>query len=116
VVCYESHKMNEHEKNYLTHDLELAAIIHALKMWWHYFLDRRFVLMSDHNGLRYLFDQENRNARKARWLATISEFDFEIRYIKGKENMVENALNRWIQVNHIIAMSSHVADLHDRIF
>ena len=56
--------------------------------------------MSDHSGLRYLFDQLNLNGRKARWLATISEFDFEIRYIKGKENIVAYALNRWVQVNH----------------
>jgi len=55
VVCYESHKLNEHENKYLTHDLELAVIIHALKMWRCYLLGRRFVLMSDHIGLRYLF-------------------------------------------------------------
>ena len=56
VVCYESRKLNEHEHNYLTHDLELAAIIHALKRRRYYLLGRRFVLMSDHNGLWYLFD------------------------------------------------------------
>jgi len=81
-VCYESWKLNEHEKNYPTHDLELATIIHTLKMWRHYILGRRFVLMSDHSGLRYLFDQPNLNVMQARWLATLSEFNFEIRYIK----------------------------------
>lgn len=50
--------------------------------------------MSDHNGLRYLFDNPTLNARKARWLATLSEFDFDIRYIKGKENRVADALSR----------------------
>jgi len=50
--------------------------------------------MSDHSGLRYLFDQSNLNVRYARWLATISEFDFDIRYIKGKENQVADALSR----------------------
>jgi len=55
VICYESQKLNEHEKNYLTHDIELAVIIHALNMWRHYLLGRRFVLMSDHIGLKYLF-------------------------------------------------------------
>ena len=55
VVFYESQKLNEHKKNYLTHDLQLALIIHALKMWRHYPLGRRFVLMSDHIGLRYFF-------------------------------------------------------------
>ena len=67
-----------------THDLELAAIIHALKMWRHYLLGRRFVVVSDHSGLKYFFDQLNLNARQARWLAMTSEFDFEIKYIKGK--------------------------------
>ena len=57
--------------------------------------------MSDHNGLRYLFDQPNLNARKARWLATLSEFDFEIRYIKGKENRVADALSKRAQVEFI---------------
>jgi len=76
--------LNEHKKNYLTPDLELAAIVHALKMWRHYLLGRRFVLMSDNNGLWYLYDQLNLNGRHAQWLATINEFEFEIRYIKGK--------------------------------
>jgi hypothetical protein len=51
VVCYESKKLNEHEVNFVTHDLELAAIVHALKMWRHYLLGRKFVLMIDHSGL-----------------------------------------------------------------
>jgi len=63
VACYKSRKLNKHEQNYVTHDLELTTIIHALKMWRHYLLGRRFVLMSDHSGLRYLFDQPNLNAR-----------------------------------------------------
>ena len=96
MVCYESLKLNEHEKNYSKHDLELVAITHALKMWRHYLLGRWFVLMSGHIGLRYLFDQLNLNARQARWFATINEFDFEIRYIKGKENRVADALSRWV--------------------
>ena len=92
MIYYESQKLNEHENKYSTHDLELETIIHALKMWRHYLLGKRFVLMSDYIGLRYLFDQLNLNAGKARWLAMISEFDFEIKYIKDKENKVADAL------------------------
>ena len=95
VVCYESQKMNDHDENYPTHDLELETIIHALTMWRNYLLGRRFLLMNDHIGLRYLFDQQNMNAKKAKWLATISKFDFQIRHIKGKENMVAYALSIW---------------------
>ena len=66
VVCYESRKLNDQEHNYVTHDLEMAVIIHALKMWRHYLLGKRFVMMIDHNGLRYLFEQLNLNSRQAR--------------------------------------------------
>jgi len=84
VVCYESRKLNKHEHNYPMQDLKLATIVHALNMWRHYLLGRQFVLMSDHIRLRYLFDQLNLNAKHARWLAMPHEFDFKIRYIKGK--------------------------------
>jgi len=63
--------------------------------------------MCDHSGLRSLFDQLNLNAKKARWFATISEFDFEIRYIKGKDNRVVDALSRRVHVNHKETMSSY---------
>jgi hypothetical protein len=92
VVYYESQKLNEHEVNYVTHDLELDAIVHALKMWRHYLLGRKIVLMTDHCGLRYLFYQPKLNSRQARWMALLSEFDFEIKHIKGKENKVVDAL------------------------
>ena len=68
VICYESRKLKEHEKNYATHDLELATIVHALKKWRHYLMGRRFELRTYHNGLKYLFDQPTLNARQSRWL------------------------------------------------
>ena len=73
-MCYESWKLNEHEQKYTMRDPELAAIIHALKMWRHYLLVRRSTLMSDHIGLRYLFDQLNLNTRQARSLTMINDF------------------------------------------
>ena len=88
VICYESTKMKDHEKKYSTHDLELAAIVHALKMWRHYFMGRISELRTDHCGLKCLFDQPTLNARQARWLEFICKFDFEINHIKGKENKV----------------------------
>jgi hypothetical protein len=56
VICYESRKLKDHERNYATHDLELAAIVHALRKWRHYLMGKRFELRTDHNGLKYLFD------------------------------------------------------------
>lgn len=115
VVCYEPWKLNGNEHNYLTHDLELEAVIHALKMWRHYIFGRWFILMSDDIGFKYLFDQSNLNARKSIWLATITEFNFEIRYIKGNENRVTYALSRKVQVNHLTTMSYYGIDLEDHI-
>ena len=68
VICYESRKLKEHENNYATHDLELAAIAHALKMWRNYLMGRRFELRTDYHGLKFVFDQPTLNARKARWM------------------------------------------------
>lgn len=85
MVFYESRKLNANEHNYVTRYLELEMIIHDFKMWMHYHLGRSFVLMSDHNGLRYLFEQPNLNVRKARWLAMISNYDFDTKYIKERK-------------------------------
>jgi hypothetical protein len=71
VICYESIKFKEHEKNYATHDLELAAIVHTLNKWRHYLMGRRFELKTDHNGLKYFFDQPTLNSRQIGWLEFI---------------------------------------------
>ena len=115
VACYESSKLNECEHNYVTHYLELAAIIHALNMWRQYLLSRRFVLMSGHSGLRHLFDQPNLNVRQSRWLATMNKFEFEIRYIKRKENRFAYNLSMRFQVKHITSMSPYGTYLQDQI-
>ena len=105
MICYESTKLKEYEKNYGTHDLELAAIVHALKMWRYYLMGRRFELKRDHCGLKYLFDQPTLNARQARWLEFLCEFDFKIKHIKGKENKVADALSRKVQEMHVASLS-----------
>jgi hypothetical protein len=84
VVCYESRKLKEYEINYATHDIELETIVHALKMWIHYLMGRRFDLRTNHCGLKHLFGQPTSNSRKTRWLEFLSEYDFEIKHIEGK--------------------------------
>jgi hypothetical protein len=64
VISYESRNIKEHERNYATHDLELVAIVHALNMWRHYLMGKKFELRTDHSGLKYLFEQPTLNARK----------------------------------------------------
>ena len=82
-------------------------IINALNMWRHYPLGTWFVLMSDHIGLSYFLDQLNLNIRQAKWLATINEFDFQIKHIKCKQNRVEDIFHKFVQVHHLVAMSSY---------
>jgi hypothetical protein len=114
VIFYKSRKLKEHEVNYVTRDMELPAIVHALKMWKHYLLGRRFVLKTNHSGLRYLFDQPKLNVRQARWMALLSEFDFEIKHIKGKENRVVNALSRSMKVVHLEVVCASESNIKER--
>jgi hypothetical protein len=115
VICYESRKLKENEKNYATHDLELATIFHALKKWRHYLMGRRFELKIDHNGLKYLFDQPILNTRQSRWLEFLCEYDFEIKHIKGKENKVADALRRRVHELHATTISMYQIDIKSRI-
>jgi hypothetical protein len=115
VVCYESRKLKEHEMHYVTHDLELVAIVKALKKWRHYLMGKRFKLRIDHNGLKYLFDQRALIARKSRWLEFLSEYDFDIKHIKGKENKVDDALSKRVHELHATLISMYQSDLKDRI-
>jgi hypothetical protein len=115
VIGYDSRKLKEHEKNYATRDLELAAIIHTLRKWRHYLMGRRFELRIDHKGLKYLFDQLTLNARQSRWLEFLCEYDFEIKHIKGKENKVVDALSRRVQELHDTTISMYQNDIKRRI-
>jgi hypothetical protein len=111
VISYESRKLKEHKKNYATHNLDLAAIVHALSKWRHYLMGRRFELRTDHNGLKYLFDQPTLNARQSRWLEFMCEYDFEIKHIKGKENKVVDALSRRVHELHATTISMYRIDI-----
>lgn len=86
VVAYESQKLKDHEQCYLAYDLELTTIVHSLKMWQHYLLRKRFILMINHSSFTNFFHQPNLNAQQVRWTMFLSEFDFEIKHLKGKEN------------------------------
>ena len=94
VIAYESRKLKDHELNYPTHDLELVAIVHALVRWRHFLLGHRFELHSDHRSLQYIVTQQTLNARQRRWMEFLCEYDFDIHYIKGKENVVVYSLSR----------------------
>ena len=93
VICYESCKLKEHERNYITHDLDIEVVIHVLKMWRHYLMGRKCMLLTNNIGVNFLISQLDLNARQVRWLSFLSEFDFEVRHIKSKENKVSYAIS-----------------------
>ena len=115
VIGYESINIKEHERNYATHDLELAAIVHALRMWRHYLTGKKFELRTYHIGLKYLFEHSTLNVKKTRWLEFLSEYDFDIKHIKGKENKVVDALSRRVHLMHATLVSMHQSNLKRRI-
>jgi hypothetical protein len=94
VVSYASHQLRKHEENYPTHDLELAAVVHALKIWRHYLIGHRCEIYSDHKSLKYIFTQNDLNLRQLRWLELIKDYDLGINYNPGKASVVADALNR----------------------
>jgi hypothetical protein len=115
MICYESRKLNEHERNYATHDLELAAIVHALRKWRHYLMGKRFELRTYHNGLKYLFDQPNINDRQSRWLEFLSKYNFDIKHIKGKEKKVADALSRRVHELCATTINMYQTDVKSQI-
>jgi hypothetical protein len=94
VVCYASRQLRMHEENYPTHDLELAAVVHALKIWRHYLIGHHCEIYSDDKSLKYIFTQNNLNLRQRRWLELIKDYDLRINYHRGKANVVADALSR----------------------
>ena len=79
-------------------------------------MGRKFELRTNHCGLKYLFDQPTLNARKARWLEFLCEFDLEIKHIKGKENKVVDALNRKVHEMHVASLSTFQPDLRHQVY
>ncbi|GKB22615.1 putative reverse transcriptase domain-containing protein [Tanacetum coccineum] len=94
VIAYASRQLKIHEKNYITHDLELGAVVFALKMWRHYLYGTRCTVFTDHKSLQHILDQKELNMRQRRWLEFLSDYDCDICYHPGKANVVADALSR----------------------
>ena len=107
VIAYASRALRRHEENYATHDLELAAVVHALKIWRHYLLGNPIHIYSDHKSLKYIFTQSELNLRQRRWLELIKDYDLEIHYHPGKANVVADALSRKASSSCISATVLH---------
>ena len=94
VVGYGSCQLKNHEQNYPTHDMELAAVVFALKIWCHYLYGERFEMYLDHKSLKYIFTQWDLNMRQRRWMEFLEDYDFTLHYHPGKANVVADALSR----------------------
>ncbi|CAA0837933.1 Uncharacterized mitochondrial protein AtMg00860, partial [Striga hermonthica] len=94
VVAYASRQLKPHEQNYTTHDLELAAVVHALRIWQHYLYGGKCKIFIDHKILKYIFTQKELNMRQRRWLELVKDYDCTISYHPGKANVVSDALSR----------------------
>ncbi|KAL0440178.1 UNVERIFIED_CONTAM: Transposon Tf2-11 polyprotein [Sesamum latifolium] len=94
VIAYASRQLRPHELNYPTHDLELAAIVHALKIWRQYLYGETFQIFTDHKSLKYITTQKELNLRQRRWIELLKDYDCTIDYHPGKANVVADALSR----------------------
>ncbi|GJX49597.1 putative reverse transcriptase domain-containing protein [Tanacetum coccineum] len=94
VIAYASRQLKVHEKNYTTHDLELGAVVFALKMWRHYLYGTKCVVFTDHKSLQHILNQKELNMRQRRWLELLSDYDCEIRYHPGKATVVADSLSQ----------------------
>ena len=108
VVAYASRQLRPHEVNYPTHDLELAAVVFALKVWRHYLYGEKSVIYTNHKSLKYLLTQKELNLRQRRWIELLKDYDCLIEYHPGKENVVADALSRKV-VSEVRPMFAHLS-------
>jgi hypothetical protein len=105
AIAYVPRQLWHHEEHYPTHDLELLTVVHALKVWRQYLLDNLVHIYTYHKRLRYLFTQPDLNMRQWRWLELIKDYELEVHYHPGKENVVADALRRKHWCNHLTIQS-----------
>ncbi|GJZ00489.1 putative reverse transcriptase domain-containing protein [Tanacetum coccineum] len=119
VIAYASRQLKKHEENYMTHDLELGAVVFALRLWRHYLYGTKCVMFIDHKSLQYILDQKELNMRQRRWIELLSDYDCEICYHPGKANVVEDALSQKKREKPIrvraLVMTVY-PDMYERIF
>jgi hypothetical protein len=110
VISYSSQQLRRHEENYPTHDLELAAMVMALRTWRHYLLWNVVHIYTDHKSLKYIFTQPDLNMRQRRWLELIKDYELEVHYHTRKANVVANAFSRKCHCNYLPAERSTVEE------
>ncbi|GKC61303.1 reverse transcriptase domain-containing protein [Tanacetum coccineum] len=114
VIAYASRQLKPHEENYTTHDLELGAVVFALKIWRHYLYGTRCTVFTDHKSLQHILHQKELNMRQRRWLELLADYDCEIRYHPGKANVVADALSRKERIKPL-RVRSLIMTLHPKL-
>ena len=112
VVAYSLRQLKPHGKNYPTYDLELAAIVFALKIWRHYLYGEKCFIYTDHKSLKYFPLQQELNLRQRRWMELIKDYDCMIDYHPEKANVVADALNKNL-LQTLQALNAHLSLLDD---
>jgi hypothetical protein len=112
VIAYASCQLQKHEVNYPTHDLELAAVVHALKIWRHYLLGNVCNIYTDHKSLKYIFTQSELNMHQRRWLELIKDYNLQVHYHPGKANVVADVLSQKSHCNSLVSEDFHISHLH----
>ena len=110
VIAYASRQLKTQELKYPTHDLELAAIVFALKIWRHYLYGEKCEIYTDHKSLKYIFTQKELNMRHRRWLELIKDYDCTINYHPRKANVVANALSRKERLKQMIVLEELIKE------
>jgi hypothetical protein len=110
VVAYASRQLKTHEQNYPTHDLKLAVVVHALKIWRHYLIGNKCEIYTDHKNLKYIFTQPDLNLRQRRWLELIKDYNLEIHYHPDKANVVTDVLSRKTYCHHLVTQKPELCE------
>nr|GFA90266.1 putative reverse transcriptase domain-containing protein [Tanacetum cinerariifolium] len=114
VIAYASRQLKPHEENYTTHDLELGAVVFALKIWRHYLYGTKCMIFTNHKSLQHVLNQKELNMRQHRWLELLVDYDCEIRYHHGKENVVADALSQKVRIKPLQVRSLFMT-LHPKL-
>nr|GEW40748.1 putative reverse transcriptase domain-containing protein [Tanacetum cinerariifolium] len=114
VITYASRQLKPNEENYTTHDLELGAVVFALKIWRHYLYGTKCTVFTDHKSLQHILNKKELNMRQRRWLELLTDYHCEIHYHPGKENVVADAL-RWKEQIKPLQVKSLILTIHPKL-